>query len=42
MAREAQQKKRTHIADYILIIAALCVLFSFPFEDFFGAGYCLI
>lgn len=38
MAREAQQKKRTHIADYILIIAALCVLFSFPFEDFFGGG----
>lgn len=38
MAREAQQKKRTHIADYILIIAALCVLFSFPFEDFFWGG----
>ena len=38
MAREAQQQKRTHIADYILIIAALCVLFSFPFEDFFWGG----
>lgn len=38
MAREAQQQKCTHIADYILIIAALCVLFSFPFEDFFWGG----
>lgn len=38
MAREAQQQRRTHIADYILIIAALCVLFSFPFEDFFWGG----
>lgn len=37
MAREAQQKTYTYCRLY-LIIAALCVLFSFPFEDFFWGG----
>ena len=34
MAEEIR-RRRTHIADYILIGAALCFLISFPMEDFF-------
>ena len=37
MAEEIR-RRRTHIADYILIGAALCFLISFPMEDFFWGG----
>ena len=29
---------RSHIANYILIIAALLLLFSYPFRDLFWGG----
>ncbi|WP_075573175.1 DUF445 domain-containing protein [Megasphaera coli] len=29
---------RTHIADYILVAAAICLLLTYPFEDFFWGG----
>lgn len=37
MAEEIR-RRRTHIADYILMGAALCFLISFPMEDFFWGG----